>query len=232
MLTKQTLLLVDDDKSLLLMLQEYLGQEGYNTLLAYSAQMALEQIQRIEPDLIILDYMMPVMNGLELLTLLQGQNTPPILMLTARTDDQDRIKGLEMGADDYLCKPFNSRELLARIKAILRRTERTARTTAFIRHIDLKTLKIFPEKTQVIWHEQELELTHTEYKLLELLARHAGFIVSKQELSIYALRRPLVLYDRSIDVHIGHLRTKLGITPKGVSYIRTIRGQGYQLLIG
>lgn len=229
MLTQQTLLLVDDDKSFLLMLQEYLEQEGYKTLLAYSAQMALEQIQRYEPELIILDYMMPNMNGLELLTLLRQQNTTPILMLTARDDDQDRIKGLEMGADDYLCKPFNSRELLARIKAILRRTERSP---PFIRYIDLKILKIFPERTQVIWHKQELELTHTEYKLLELLARHIGFIVSKQELSIYALRRPLALYDRSIDVHIGRLRTKLGLTPDGISYIRTIRGRGYQLLLG
>ena len=229
MLTKQTLLLVDDDKSFLLMLQEYLEQEGYNTLLAYSAQMALEQIQRLEPDLIILDYMMPALNGLELLTLLQGQNAPPILMLTARTDEQDRIKGLEMGADDYLGKPFNSRELLARIKAILRRSERSS---PFIRHIDLKSLKIFPEKTQAIWHEQELILAHTEYKLLELFARHVGFVVSKDELSIYALRRPLVLYDRSIDVHIGRLRTKLGLAPDGTPYIRTIRSQGYQLLLG
>ena len=229
MLTKQTLLLVDDDKTFLLMLKDYIEQEGYHTLSAYSAQMALEQIQRVKPDLIILDYMMPVMNGLELLTLLRQQNTIPILMLTARDDEQDRIKGLEMGADDYLCKPFNSRELLARIKAILRRTERS---TPFIRHIDLKILKIFPERTQVIWQEQELELTHTEYKLLELLARHIGFIVSKQELSIYALRRPLLLYDRSIDVHMGHLRAKLGLAPDGAPYIRTIRGQGYQLLIG
>lgn len=230
MLTQQTVLLVDDDKSFLLMLQEYLEQEAYKTLLAYSAQMALEQIQRYEPELIILDYMMPNMNWLELLTLLRQQNILiPILMLTARDDDQDRIKGLEMGADDYLCKPFNSRELLARIKAILRRT---GHSTPFIRHIDLKILKIFPERAQVIWHKQELELTHTEYKLLELLARHIGFIVSKQELSIYALRRPLVLYDRSIDVHIGRLRTKLGLAPDGTSYIRTIRGRGYQLLLG
>ncbi|WP_020396213.1 response regulator transcription factor [Thiolinea disciformis] len=229
MLTQQTLLLVDDDTSFLLMLKEYIEQEGYQTLLASSAHMALEQLQRLEPDLIILDYMMPTMNGLELLTLLRQQNTIPILMLTARDDDQDRIKGLEMGADDYLCKPFNSRELLARIKAILRRTERS---TAFIRHIDLKILKIFPERTQVFWHEQELDLTHTEYKLLELLARQIGFIVSKQELSIYALRRPLVLYDRSIDVHVGHLRAKLGLAPDGAPYIRTIRGRGYQLLIG
>lgn len=229
MLTKQTLLLVDDDNTFLLMLKDYIEQEGYNTLLASSAQLALEQIQRCEPDLIILDYMMPSMNGLELLTLLRQQNTIPILMLTARDDDQDRVKGLEMGADDYLCKPFNSRELLARIKAILRRTERS---TPFIRHIDLKILKIFPDRAQVIWHEQELELTHTEYKLLELLARHIGFIVSKQELSIYALRRPLVLYDRSIDVHMGHLRVKLGIAPDGAPYIRTIRGRGYQLMIG
>ena len=229
MLAQQTLLLVDDDKTFLLMLQEYIEQEGYQTVLATSAQMALDQLKCLEPDLIILDYMMPVMNGLELLTLLRQQNTIPILMLTARDDDQDRIKGLEMGADDYLCKPFNSRELLARIKAILRRTERS---TPFIRHIDLKILKIFPERTQALWHEQELELTHTEYKLLELLARQIGFIVSKQELSIYALRRPLVLYDRSIDVHMGHLRAKLGLAPDGAPYIRTIRGRGYQLLIG
>ena len=226
---KPTLLLVDDDKSFLLMLQAYLEQEGYRTLLAHSAQAALEQMQGLEPDLIILDYMMPTMNGLELLTLLRQKNALPILMLTARDDDQDRIKGLEMGADDYLCKPFNSRELLARIKAILRRTERA---TPFIRHIDLNILKIFPERTQVIWQEQELELTHTEYKLLELLARHIGFIVSKQELSIYALHRPLVLYDRSIDVHMAHLRAKLGLAPDGAHYIRTIRGRGYQLLLG
>lgn len=229
MLTKQTLLLVDDDHAFLLMLQDYIEQEGYTTLLAPHIHLALEYLQQLEPDLIILDYMMPVMNGLELLTLLRQNHTTPILMLTARDDDQDRIKGLEMGADDYLCKPFNSRELLARIKAILRRTQRSI---PFIRNIDLKILKIFPERTQALWHNTELDLTYTEYKLLELLARHIGFVVSKQELSLYALRRPLVAYDRSIDVHIGHLRAKLGIAADGTSYIRTIRGQGYQLFIG
>lgn len=229
MLTKPTLLLVDDDQAFLLLLQEYIEQEGYTTLIAPTVQLALEHLQYVELDLIILDYMMPVMNGLELLTLVRQHHHTPILMLTARDDDQDRIKGLEMGADDYLCKPFNSRELLARIHAILRRTQRS---NSFVRNIDLKVLKIFPERTQAVWHDVELNLTYTEYKLLELLARHIEFVVSKQELSLYALRRPLLAYDRSIDVHIGHLRTKLGVDADGNSYIRTIRGQGYQLFIG
>lgn len=228
MLTQQTLLLVDDDQAFLLMLKDYVEQEGFGTLQAYTAQAALEQLQTLEPDLIILDYMMPGMNGIEMLTLLRQSSTIPVLMLTARHDDQDRIKGLEMGADDYLGKPFNSRELLARIKAILRRTERQ---TPFLRHIRVGALQLFPEKTQAIWQGEALNLTHTEYKLLEILSRQVGFVVSKQELSLYALKRPLMDYDRSIDVHMGHLRAKLGNSPKEQSYIGTVRGQGYQLLL-
>jgi DNA-binding response OmpR family regulator len=223
----QTLLLVDDDTNLLQMLQAFLSEEGFRVLIATNGRQALELVEAFEPALLVLDYMMPELDGIQVLALLRQHNAVPVLMLTARHDDADRIKGLDMGADDYLAKPFNARELLARIRAILRRTQTRQ---ALTQHLIWGDLQLFSDKACAYWQQQPLELTHTEYRLLEILVRQVGYVVSKEEMALYALKRPLTAFDRSIDVHIGRLRAKLSETAGEAVGIRTVRAQGYQLL--
>lgn len=223
-----TLLLVDDDLAFTQLLTNYLVQEGFTTYSAGNGVEALEYLKQYKPDLMILDYSMPIMNGMETLAALRQFSLVPVLMLTARHDDIDRIKGLELGADDYLGKPFNSRELVARIKAILRRTE-TSVLPSILQPLQLDHLILVPTQSKAFWQGQELTLTFVEYKLLELLVRQQGLIVSKQELAWHALKRAIVSYDRSIDVHMGHVRAKLSAVGASTIAIRTVRGQGYQL---
>jgi len=223
-----TLLLVDDDTSLLHMLQAFLTQEGFRVLIATDGTQALAMVAAFEPALLVLDYMMPGLSGIEVLALLRQHHAVPVLMLTARRDDADRIKGLDMGADDYLAKPFNARELLARIRAILRRTQTRQ---ALTQHLTLGHLELLAEQTTAYWQSIPLALTHTEYRLLEILVRQVGYVVSKDEMALYALKRSLTVFDRSIDVHIGRLRTKLDDIAGDCLSIRTVRAQGYQLLL-
>ena len=225
-----TLLVVDDDQAFTQLLVNYLTQEGFSVYSALNGLEALEHIKQCKPDLVILDYSMPIMSGIEVLALLRQISTVPVLMLTARHDDNDRIKGLELGADDYLGKPFNSRELVARIKAILRRTEHSI-LPSMLQPMVLDDLVLLPTQSKACWQNQELALTFVEYKLLELLVRQQGLVVSKQELAWHALKRALASYDRSIDVHVGHLRAKLMAVGAGSIVIRTLRGQGYQLSV-
>ena len=222
-------LLIDDDIELCALHQEILQSEGFDVALAYDGESGVEAMAGSPPDIVVLDVMMPGMGGVEALRQIRRSSSVPILMLTARGDDVDRIVGLELGADDYVTKPCTPRELVARLRAILRRvTDRGGPETASA--LRTGALVVEPAARRADWRGQTLDLTSTEFNLLEQLVRHAGRVVSKEELSERALGRKLTRYDRSIDVHLSHLRAKLGELADGRSPIQTIRGLGYQLV--
>lgn len=222
-------LLVDDDVELAAMLREYLEQEGFEVGVAHDGESGVREALTGRYAIAVLDVMMPRLNGVEALRQIRASSRIPVLMLTAKGDDIDRIIGLELGADDYVPKPCSPRELVARLRAILRRVEEVAPGAAD-GPIMVGPLTLWPERRMAQWHDQALELTSTEYSLLEALARQAGRVVSKHDLSELALRRPLARFDRSIDVHVSSIRHKLGARPNGDSWIQTVRGQGYQFV--
>jgi DNA-binding response OmpR family regulator len=176
-----------------------------------------------------MDVMMPRMDGIEALGRIRMQSRVPVLMLTAKGDDLDRIMGLELGADDYVAKPCTPRELVARIRAILRRTQ-ALKPAAFGASLTVGGLTVCPAKRSASWQGQPLDLTSTEFSLLEVLARNAGRVVSKSELSEQGLGRPLARFDRGVDVHMSSVRQKLGGAQAGTAVIVTVRGKGYQLV--
>lgn len=221
-------LIIDDDIELAGLFQEYLQQEGFTVDLAHTGATGLQLALSGDHQLVILDIMLPDIKGTEILARIRLESRIPILMFTAKGDDVDRIIGLESGADDYVPKPCTPRELAARIRAILRRTQ--VNSSNHQGPIMAGPLKIWPERRKAAWFEQDLELTSTEFNLLETLASRVGHIVSKNELSEKALGRPLARFDRSIDVHMSSIRQKLGNQTDGRSYIQTVRGQGYQLI--
>lgn len=223
------LLLVDDDLELNKLLSTYLSQEGFEVTAVMDGASAVKAASLHEYALIVLDVMMPGMNGIEALSRIRMNSSVPVLMLTARGDDIDRIMGLEMGADDYVPKPCLPRELVARIRAILRRTLPVGTATSN-EPLQVGTLSLWPEKRLATWQNQALELTSTEFSLLLVLAQQAGKVVSKNDLSEIGIGRPLTRYDRSIDVHMSSIRHKLGNLPDGRSCIQTVRGVGYQLI--
>jgi two-component system, OmpR family, response regulator len=222
-------LLVDDDKELGQMLVEYLHPEGFDVDLAHDGAGGAERALAGDYDVVVLDIMMPVLNGLDALREIRKHSEVPVLMLTAKGDDIDRIVGLELGADDYLPKPCNPRELVARLRAILRRSSRVQSGNEVIR---LGELELRCADRSILWQGRPLELTSTEFSLLEALARQAGRVVDKEELSQLALSRPLGRYDRSIDMHMSNLRRKLGEDAAGRSPILTVRNRGYQFISG
>jgi len=215
------------------MLEEYLGREGFSLTVCHDGAEALDHLtegKEQTPALLILDVMLPSLNGLELLRRLRTRESPPpVLMLTARGDDVDRIAGLELGADDYLSKPFNPRELVARIRAVLRRSH--DRRSAPRDAVDLGALHLDPARLRVTLVGRPVELTGAEFRVLEVLARAAGTIVTREQLTEQALGRVLELYDRSIDTHVSNLRKKLGSAPGASLEIRGIRGAGYLLAL-
>ena len=217
-------LLVDDDDTLTELLAEYLGAEGLEVSRAPDGEKGVQEILNNPYDVVVLDSMMPKMNGLDVLKTVRAQSKIPIIMLTAKGDDIDRIIGLEMGADDYVPKPCQPRELLARINAILRRTRLAEPDPpGNASSITASNVTLYPAKRQAEVGDKPLELTSTEFNLLEVLMRHAGQVVSKDTLSEEALDRKLAKFDRSIDVHISSIRHKLG----DASLIQTVRGLGY-----
>lgn len=221
-------LLIDDDVELVGMFQEYLEQEGFEVSTAHDGETGAASALTGLYAIAILDVMMPRMNGLETLRRIRAVSRMPILMLTARGDDTDRIVGLELGADDYVTKPCTPRELTARIRAILRRTQAVADTG--VGPLVVGQLSMWPEQRRAAWAGVPLDLTSTEFNLLEVLARNAGKPVSKNILSEQGLGRPMARFDRNIDVHMSSLRHKLGTIADGRSCLQTVYRLGYQLI--
>ena len=220
----QTILIADDDIELCDLLRQYLGQEGFEVRLAHDGEQALVESRRPGVDAMVLDIMMPRMNGIDVLRSLRKESELPVLMLTGRGEDLDRIIGLELGADDYLAKPANPRELLARIRAILRRT--SAHST--IATLEVGDLVLNQGGRELRRDGQVMGLTSTEFSIIQLLLQHSGEVVDKKDLYLAALGREPVAYDRSIDMHVSNLRRKLGPASDGSERIETIRGIGYQ----
>jgi two-component system response regulator CpxR len=216
-------LLIDDDVELCGLLREFLKREGFEVEAEHEGRRGLERALTGDADLVVLDVMLPGMDGFEILRRLRAQSRVPVLMLTARGEDVDRIVGLELGADDYVPKPFNPRELAARIRAILRRIE--ARPAMERGRLEINGVTIDPGTREAWCDGQPIELTTLEFDILELLMRSAGRVVSRDDLMESIYNRKTTPFDRSIDMHISHLRKKLERTR---SIIKTIRGVGYQ----
>lgn len=221
-------LLVDDDIELSGMLKDYLEREGFEAVAVGDGETGAAEALSGRYAIVVLDVMMPHVNGIEALRRIRTQDSRvPVLMLTAKGDDVDRIVGLELGADDYVPKPCTPRELVARIRAILRRTRLEEPSGSPSGPLAAGLLTMWPEKRGAEWNGVSLELTSTEFNLLEVLVRNAGRVVSKKELSEQGLGRPPARYDRSIDVHLSSIRHKIG-GGEGRSPIQTVRGIGYQ----
>ena len=226
---KHKLLLIDDDKELAELLSDYLATEGFELICCYDGISGLESAFDNSISLIMLDVMMPGLTGFEVLKALGGNHKTPILMLTAKGDNADRILGLELGADDYLPKPFQHRELLARINAILRRIKIVQNSKEQSTALEVNGVVLNHATRQVTCHEQLIELTGTEYQIIEHLMSKPGGIVSKEEISEQVLKRKLSAFDRSIDMHVSNIRRKLlPFSPN--DKFKTIRGAGYIFL--
>jgi two-component system response regulator CpxR len=217
------ILLVDDDAELGSLMQEFLKREGFTVECELEGQKGLERASSGAVDLVVLDVMLPGMDGFEILRRLRQRSKVPVIMLTARGEDVDRIIGLELGADDYLPKPFNPRELAARIRAILRRYE--PRPAATAGRLEVNGVALDPGTREVFSHGKPVELTTFEFDILEMLMRSAGRVLSRDALMENFYSRKATPFDRSIDMHISHLRKKL---EHGDTLIKTIRGVGYQ----
>lgn len=226
-----SLLIVDDDRELGQMLTEYLSGEGFQVSVLRDGAEALERlIEQPHPaDLVILDVMLPSLSGFEVLRRLRRNLSVPVIMLTAHGTDVDRIVGLELGADDYLAKPFNPRELVARVRAVLRRFS-TRDADAPAHPVTIGPLRLDPAIFEVTLSGEAVRLTGTELRLLEVLMRSAGQVQSRESLTERVLGRRLTPYDRSIDTHVSNLRRKLGLGEPGLPEIRSIRGAGYVLI--
>ncbi len=216
-------LLIDDDAELGTLLTEFLRREGFSVEVEHEGRSGLAHALNGDSDLIVLDVMLPGMDGFEILRRIRQKSRIPVLMLTARGEDVDRIGGLELGADDYVPKPFNPRELAARIRAILRRTE--AKPEPGRGRLEINGVGVDPGSREVSVDARRVELTTLEFDILELLMRSAGRVVSRDALMEAIYNRKSTPFERSIDMHISHLRRKLEL---GRTLIKTVRGSGYQ----
>ena len=232
------ILLVDDDVGLVELLAQVMELEGFTIDIANNGQEALEKLDSSH-DLILLDVMMPVLNGIETLKRIRQKFETPVLMLTARGDEIDRVIGLELGADDYLPKPFNDRELVARMKAILRRshnktdTETVEQSVPSDEHkpLEFQGITLYPGRQQAVYHGKDLDLTGTEFLLLQMLIRNPGQILSRDLLSMEVLGKRLSPFDRAIDMHMSNLRKKLPVRDDSSPWFKTLRGRGYLLMV-
>ena len=229
------ILLVDDDIELTDLLAEVLRLTGFEVEVANNGQEALDKLNSSH-QLVLLDVMMPVLNGIETLKKIRQTSNIPVMMLTARGEEIDRVLGLELGADDYLPKPFNDRELVARIKAILRRvspSESSQNSTALSSEentLEFAGLVLHSGLQQASYKGQDLGLTGSEFALLHKLVLRPGQIVSREELSMNVLGKHLSPFDRSIDMHMSNLRKKLPERDNGLPWLKTLRGRGYLLV--
>lgn len=221
-------MIIDDDEELCDLVSEYLAVEGFETEAVHEGDTGLEKAKTGKYDLAILDVMLPKMNGFEVLKNIRSHSDLPVLMLTARGDDMERIVGLEIGADDYLPKPFNPRELVARLRAILRRSiNGEEKDETLPEKIVVGDVELSSTSRAAVLGETTLTLTSVEFDLLAALLREAGRVVKKEDLSEKVLERKLSPFDRSLDMHISNLRKKLGSREDGSERIKTIRSVGY-----
>ena len=223
-------LLVDDDRELCRMLSEYLNPEGFRLTTVHDGDEALYSLGRHHFDLIVLDVMLPRLSGLDVLRLLRQKDTTPVLMLTARGEDIDRVVGLELGADDYLPKPFNPRELVARMRAILRRSLLLEPQPGRRDRIDAGPLSLLFSSRTASARGETVTLTGAEFRVLEVLMQQIGIVVSREQLTRQVLGRRLTPYDRSIDTHISNIRRKLAPVADEISIVN-VRRTGYVLTI-
>ncbi len=225
--TSERVLIIDDDEKLCGLIQEYLGSMGYQVESAFSGLDGLEKAIKGGYHAIILDVMLPEMDGFELLRQLRVKSNVPVLMLTSRGDETDRIVGLEIGADDYLPKTFSTRELLARLRAVIRRSQMAMGEKSGERGLRFLDLAFNEDAHEVFLAGVRLDLTPIEYQLLLTLARAEGRALSREQLLNRVGERNFDVFDRSIDMHVSSLRGKLGDDPKNPRFIRTVRGVGY-----
>ncbi|MCO4746745.1 MAG: response regulator transcription factor [Proteobacteria bacterium] len=218
------ILVIDDDDRIRELLAEYLGGRGFEVVTAADGDAGLEVLRGGGLDMAVLDVMMPGKDGLAVLRELRAFSTLPVIMLTARGDDMDRIVGLELGADDYLGKPFNPRELVARIEAVLRRSGQAAASEVVHRAGPL----MVDEDRRVVENDGEpVELTTTEFEILRVLVANAGRVIPRDRLMELARGQEYASFDRSVDVHVSHIRRKLGDDPREPTFVKTVRGVGY-----
>lgn len=223
-------LLIDDDKELTGLLVEYLLEEGFDAHAVDDPRLGLQEATSNAYEIVILDVMMPRLNGMDVLQRIRKTSGIPILMLSARGENIDRIMGLNLGADDYVSKPCTPAEIVARLRAILRRYSKGGETDVGSHSLQAGELVLHLATREAVWAGSALDLTGAEFSLLEVLVRNAGQLVSRNEISRRALGRALTPFDRGVDVHISSIRQKLGLRKDGQSWIRTVRGQGYQLV--
>jgi len=222
--TMQKILMVDDEAKLVRLVQAYLQDAGYKVVAAYNGAQALQQFELESPDLIVLDLMMPEIDGLEVVRRIRAQSGVPIIMLTARVEETDRVVGLELGADDYVVKPFSPRELVSRVRAVLRRGSHqpAAKRLAFER------LRIDVDGHQATINDAPVELTPSEFTLLLTMAEQPGRAFSRRQLMEVITQSGYATVERAIDTHIKNLRRKIEVDPASPNYIHTVRGVGYK----
>ena len=225
----QKILIIDDDVRLVKNVETYLKDFGYRIDAAFNGSDGLQKVKSFQPDLVVLDLMMPGLDGIEVCRQIRRDNAVPIIMLTARGEESDVVAGLEMGADDYLTKPFSLRELAARIKAALRRTRAEPEAPAAAKKmLVFGELAIKPVTREVTKKKKSITLTNTEFKLLMLFASNPGVVFSRDRLLDEVRDRELEPFDRSIDAHVSNLRHKIEDSPKKPRYIITVWGAGYK----
>ncbi len=228
----QRILVVDDDKSIVKVLAGYLEQAGFVVLSAYEGETALHILRRERPDLVILDLMMPKRDGWEVTRIVRGDKdlaATPIIMLTARFEDTDKITGLELGADDYVTKPFNAREVVTRVKALLRRQKLDKMPAAATRVLVSGGLRLDVEHHTLTVNAQRVDLTRTEFNVLEILLANPGYTITRDELLEKALGYAYEGLGRALDTHIRNLRRKIEPDPDNPTYVQTVHGVGYRL---
>ncbi|MBF8256137.1 MAG: two component transcriptional regulator, winged helix family [Anaerolineales bacterium] len=225
----KTILVVDDEARLVALLEAYLKQEGFRVVSAENGRQAAEVARREKPDLIVLDIMMPEVDGLQFLREHRRRADTPVILLTARVEDEDRIVGLELGADDYLTKPFRPRELLARIRAVLRRSDGSVPPASSLQH---RELRLDRERHQVTLAGREVDLTPSEFELLAALMSRPGRVFSRLELLERMQGIGYEGYERAIDVHVKNLRAKIEPDSRHPEYVQTVYGVGYRLAEG
>ena len=225
----QTVLIVDDEKRLVSLVESYLTQEGYRVATAFNGKQALEVAAKEKPDLIILDIMMPEMNGYEFLRAHRAERDTPIIMLTAKVEDDDKIIGLELGADDYVVKPFKPRELMARVRNVLRRAGKSEPTGKTLKVADIVLDR---DSREVLVGERSIDLTPSEFELLAALMATPGRVFSRLDLLDVVQGVRYEGYERTIDTHIKNLRAKMGDDPRKPQHIETVYGVGYRLSKG